>query len=228
VGGLISIPFQFNFNTGGDLSDRTFFNVNFQPVIPFRASRNWNVIARTIVPVDSMPAPDGARFSGLGDIQEQVFVTPSRPGAIIWGLGPTFSFPTATSSAFETGTWDAGVSLVLVKSTGKFVLGGLITQVWPLFDADEGRVTDVFTVQPSINYNFGHGWALAFAPSITANWDASDGNAWTVPLGLGLTRTVVFNRRPMNLGVSYYYNVERPDGVAGQQLRFIVTLLYPR
>jgi hypothetical protein len=38
---------------------------------------------------------------------------------------------------------------------------------------------------------------------ITANWNASDGNEWTVPLG------------------------ERPDGAASQQLRFIIALLYP-
>jgi hypothetical protein len=61
----------------------------------------------------------------------------------------------------------------------------------------------------------------------SANWDASGGNEWTVPLGIGLVRTTVFNRRPMNIGVQYYYNVERPDGSAAQQLRFIVVLLYP-
>ena len=49
-----------------------------------------------------------------------------------------------------------------------------------------------------------------------------------IPLGVGLTRTTVFNRRPMNIGVNYYYNVERPDGGPGQQLRFVVALLFPR
>jgi hypothetical protein len=31
----------------------------------------------------------------------------------------------------------------------------------------------------------------------------------------------------MNVGFQYYYNVERPDGSAGQLLRFVVALLYP-
>jgi hypothetical protein len=60
-----------------------------------------------------------------------------------------------------------------------------------------------FLLQPFINFNFGKGWALAFAPNITANQDAADGERWTVPLGLGITQTTVFNRRPMNLGVQY-------------------------
>jgi hypothetical protein len=43
-----------------------------------------------------------------------------------------------------------------------------------------------------------------------------------------VTRTTVLDRRPMNVGVQYYYNVERPDGSPGQQLKFLVSLLYPR
>ena len=36
VGDLMSLPFQFNFNTGGAFADRTFFNLNFQPVVPIK------------------------------------------------------------------------------------------------------------------------------------------------------------------------------------------------
>ncbi len=97
VGDLISLPFQFNFYTGGDLEDRTLLNVNFQPVIPFKVSDEWSVIARTIVPMDSIPTIDGSA-SGLGDIQEQIYITPAQPGAIIWGVGPMISMPTATAS----------------------------------------------------------------------------------------------------------------------------------
>src|SRR5262245_41919000 len=49
VSSLITVPLQFNFNSGGDLGDGTIFNLNFQPVIPFKATSDINVIARTIV-----------------------------------------------------------------------------------------------------------------------------------------------------------------------------------
>jgi hypothetical protein len=228
VSSLTSIPLQFNFNTGGDLEDRTFFNFNFQPVIPFSLNERWSVIARTIVPINSFPGPETTRFSGVGDIQMQLFFSPAKPGGITWGLGPMVSFPTATASPAETGTWAVGPAAVVVKMTGPFVLGGLISQLWPIADAGDDVEMDLFTLQPFVNYNFGHGWALSFAPIITANWNASDGNEWTVPLGIGITRTTVFNHRPMNLGLQYYFNVEHPDGAAGQQLRFVVSLLYPR
>ncbi len=227
VGDLITVPMQFNFNGGGDLEDRTLFNFNLQPVIPFQVSPGWKSIARLIVPVNSVPGPSGTRFSGVGDIQAQLFLTPSTPGKIIWGAGPVFSLPTATAAPLQTGTWAAGVGGVVVKMAGPFVLGGLLSQFWPMADAGDEPETNLLTMQPFVNYNFGTGWALSFAPIMTANWDAESGEEWTVPIGIGITRTTVFNRRPMNLGVQYYYNVERPDGSAGQQLRFVVALLFP-
>jgi hypothetical protein len=228
VGDLISVPLQFNFNTGGDLEDRTYFNFNLQPVIPFKASNDWNIIARLIVPMSSLPGPDTTRYSGVGDIQAEIFFTPAKPGALIWGLGPVLSLPTATATGIETGTWAAGPGGVLVKMAGPFVLGGLITQFWPMTDNGGDPKTDLLVVQPFVNYNFGHGWALAFAPLISANWDAPSGEEWTVPLGIGITRTTVFNRRPMNIGFQYYANAVRPEGSAGQTLRFTVSLLFPK
>jgi hypothetical protein len=228
VADLVAIPFQANFNGGGDLEARTFFNLNVQPVIPFSVSENWKLIARTIIPFDTIPGPGGTRHTGFGDIQEQLFFTPAKAGKLIWGFGPVLSLPTATALPVETGSWAVGPGLVLVKNTGPFVLGGLFSQYWNFADAGGDPKTNLFVMQPFVNFNFGKGWALAFAPLITANWDAESGNEWTLPLGIGITRTTVFNRRPMSLGVQYYYNVERPDGSGANQLRFVISLLYPK
>jgi hypothetical protein len=95
-------------------------------------------------------------------------------------------------------------------------------------DAAGDPEMDRLTFQWFVNYNFGHGWALTTAPLNFGNWNAESGNQWTVPLGFGFSRTTVFNRRPINLGVQYYYNVERPDGAAGQQLRIQFSFLYPK
>ena len=69
---------------------------------------------------------------------------------------------------------------------------------------------------------------MSFSPSISANWDAPAGERWTIPVGLGLTRTTVFSGRPMSLGVHYYYNVERPPGSGASLLRFSMSFLYPK
>ena len=51
VGDIVSVPFQFNFNSGGAYQDQTFFNLNFQPVIPIHLTSKVTFIARTIVPI---------------------------------------------------------------------------------------------------------------------------------------------------------------------------------
>jgi hypothetical protein len=227
VSSLISIPFQFNFLNGGGLDDETLLNLNLQPVIPFQVGEDWKVIARTIVPIDSYPGGDGVRYSGVGDIEEQLFISPARPGPIVIGVGPMFSLPTATALPAQTGSWAGGVAAVVVKTAGPFVLGGLVTRLWTFADHGDDREVNQFLVQPFVNVNFGQGWALSTAPTITADYDAPEGEQWNIPLGLGISRTTVFNHRPTQLGVQYYYAVERPASGPAHQLRFVVSLLFP-
>jgi hypothetical protein len=228
VGDIVSVPFQFNFNSGGAYQDQTFFNLNFQPVIPIHLTHKWTLITRPIFPINSIPAGNGVSYSGIGDIQVQTFFTPARPGKIIWGVGPAFSFPTATAYPAKTGTWAAGPSIVLLATPGPFVLGSLFVQFSPMTDANGPPRTNLFLWQYFVNYNFGKGWALSTAPSITGNWDASRSQRWTVPVGGGISRTLVFNRQPMTLGFQYYYNSIRPDSANSTTLRFTVSLIFPQ
>lgn len=227
VGDLVSVPLQFNFNTGGGFADRTFFNLNIQPVMPIKVTPGINLIARTIIPIVSVPGPELQHYSGTGDIQQQLFFTPSRPGKLIWGVGPAFSLPTATADVTRTGTWAGGIDGVALFMHGPWVVGGLISQFWPMADEGGSPETNQFVFQWFLNFNFGQGWAISSAPLNTANWDAEDGQQWTVPLGVGITKTTVFSGRPMTVGVQYYHNVTRPDSAAASQLRFVLSLLFP-
>ncbi len=84
---------------------------------------------------------------------------------------------TATAAPLQTGTWAVGPGAVVLTDQGPWVIGGLIQQFWPIVD-DEGDTdpkTDLFVLQPFLNYNFGRGWSLSAGPIITANWDAESG-----------------------------------------------------
>ncbi|MBI4893827.1 MAG: hypothetical protein HY821_24640 [Acidobacteria bacterium] len=227
VGDIVSVPFQFNFNGGGGLKDATLFNLNLQPVIPIHLTPKVSLIARTIIPVNSMPGPNGTQYSGTGDIQQELLFTPGKPKGIIWALGPTFSLPTATAKPAQTGTWAAGGSALILKMTGPWVLGAIAAQFSPLHDSNGSPRTNLFTMQPIVNYNFGKGWALTSSPIYVANWDSAAGQKWTIPVGGGISRTLVFNRQPMTLGMQYYYNAKRPDGGPTTLLRFVLVLIYP-
>ena len=228
VADLVSMPFQFNFNTGGGFDDGTFFNLNFQPVVPVKGVlKKYTIILRTIVPYVSVPTAAGTRQGGLGDIQVQLFATPSKSEKVIWGVGPILSFPTATADVSRTGSWAIGPTAVILTNKGPWVLGGLINNLWTFSDNGGSPEVNQFLLQPFVNYNFGKGWALSSSPVITANWDASGGEEWTVPLGVGVSKTTAFNRRPMSLSMQYYHNVEHPTASAGDQLRLQISFLYP-
>ncbi len=226
VSDLVSVPLQFNFNSGGAFGDRSGILLNVQPVIPIPLTPEWNVIARTIVPFVTVPQARGDSDGGLGDINLQLFATPSGAGAIVWGVGPVFSFPTATLDEVATGSWGLGPAAVALYQGGPWVVGALATQTWTISDFGDDREVNQFLLQPFANYNLGKGWAITSAPIITASWD-EPGNGWTVPVGGGLTWTTTIGGHAMNLGAQYYYNVERPDEGPKNQLRLVVAFLFP-
>ena len=98
VADLISVPFQSNTNFGVGPFDAPQEILNIQPVIPFHVTPDWNLITRWITPVISQPklSPTGHEEFGIGDLNPSIFLSPAKPGEIIWGIGPTFLLPTAT------------------------------------------------------------------------------------------------------------------------------------
>lgn len=230
VAAMISLPFQNNTNFGFGLFDRTQNVLNIQPVIPF-SGKKWNVIVRTIAPLVSQPdfaSPSGGTF-GLGDINPTFFLSPAKPGKVIWGIGPTFLLPTATDKRLGTGKWAAGPSVVLLAMPGKWVVGVLASNVWSFAGKSDRNDVNQTVIQYFINYNMANGWYLASAPIITANWKAGAGNRWTVPFGIGIGRIFRLGKQPVNVSIHGYYNAVHPDNIyADWQLRTQFQFLFPK
>ena len=227
LSGLLSVPLQFHFMSGGDLADRTSYTLLVQPIFPLSVGSGWNVITRPIVPYSSVPG-SVRRSGGFGDIELEMLVSPAQNTEIMWGIGPVFSFPTATDDGARTGAWGLGPSAVAVRQLGAFVIGGLIKHVWTFADY-ENDLPNIsrFSLQPVVNYNFPDGWALNFAPVLSGNWTAPDGHQITIPLGLGFSKVTFLGRQPMSLGAEYYHHVVRPDGSGAAHLKLHVSLLFP-
>ena len=228
VGDLISLPFQNNMNFDVGPADRTQNVLNIQPVCPIALSKNWNFITRTIVPVISQPAPGNERTNGLGDLNFTGFFSPKQPGKIIWGVGPTLVFPTATDDVTGTDKWSAGPSVVVLTMPGQWVIGALVSNVWSFSGDDERADVNSFLMQYFVNYNLPDGWYLTSAPIITANWEAESGEQWTVPFGGGIGRVFRIGRQPINMQTQVFYNVETPTNGAKWQWRLQVQLLFPK
>ena len=123
ISSMATIPWQFNFNSGGGLEDGTFFLLNVQPVMPFKVTDRWNMIVRTIVPFVSMPASrDDPVHRDRRHLGRRIYVTPSKGGSFTWGVGPVVSMPTATTAAMQTGSWAAGPTFVALVMPGPWVV----------------------------------------------------------------------------------------------------------
>jgi hypothetical protein len=240
VADLISVPFNNNFFFRTGPENRTVWNLNIEPVIPIHLTDDWNLITRTIVPIFNVPslAPGIDPAAGLGDINPTFFLSPAHSGEFIWGIGPTFTFPTASDRELGTGKWSAGPAAVGLTIQGPWVIGALINNQWSMGGWGDTPVNELL-LEPFVHYNFEHGWFLSTFPILTANWEASSGNKWTVPVGAGGGRLFrlrelpggdrlgALGKLPVEAQLLGYYNAIRPDEAPNAQLVFEITFLFP-
>ena len=96
---LISVPIQNNSNFNVGPYDRTQDVLNIQPVIPVKLTDKWNLITRNHSSRSYgsriLNQNSGGEF-GFGDMNPSFFLSPGKPGKLIWGVGPAFVIPTAT------------------------------------------------------------------------------------------------------------------------------------
>ena len=225
---LVSLPLQFNFNDGVGELDRRLFNLNVQPVIPFSREK-WNIISRTIIPVNSVPQGENDSVFGIGDTSLSLFWSPNKASKLTWGVGPAFSLPTASNpEVLGSGKFSLGPTGVLFYGTGSWTMGIVASNVWSVAGDSDRADVNFFLAQWFVNYNLGKGWAVGTAPIVTANWEAESGNQWTVPWGLQVSKVTRFGGQPVNLLLGYYTNSDHPDGGAESQVRFQVNFMFPQ
>ncbi len=224
---LVTMPYQFNWNSGAGPYDRTMFNLNIQPVIPFIGEK-WNVISRTIMPINSVPLGESGAEFGLGDTTLTLFFSPAKAGRLSWGVGPIFGLPTASNpEILGSGKFGLGPSGVVFFMTGKWTMGAVASNTWSVAGDGDRDDTNLFVAQYFLNYNFGGGWAVGTAPVLSCNWEAESGNQWTIPWGAQVSKLTRFGSQPVNLLLGYYQNSEHPDGAPDAQVRFQLNLMFP-
>jgi hypothetical protein len=252
VAGLISVPIQNNTNFGIGPFDRNQNVLNIQPVIPMNVSQNWNLIIRWITPIVWQPAPGTANLEvfgiventppylaaqdvqahvgvfGFGDMTPTFFFSPGKPHKVIWGAGPMFGLPTATGKVLGQGKLSTGPSIVVLTQPGPWTIGALVNNIWSVAGPSDRADVNQMSLQYFINYNLKKGWSLSMSPTITANWQASSGNVWTVPVGGGVARVFRLGYQPLNASVAFFGNVAHPVGGAPWAMRIQISFLFPK
>lgn len=227
VAALISVPMQFNYDTGIGPEDGSRLAVNVQPVVPMDLNADWMVISRTILPVvwqnDAVPG-EGTQF-GLGDTTQSLFLSPRAAGEVIWGVGPIFLIPTATEGTLGAGKWGIGPTAVVLSQSGPWTFGALANHVWSVAGRSDRDDLSQSFAQPFLTYTTPAATTFFLNTESTYDWKNED---WAVPINFGANQLLNFGTQRVQIGGGLRYWVESseggPDGW-GARLNFV--LLFP-
>ncbi|MEO4040298.1 transporter [Hoeflea sp. CAU 1731] len=231
IASLISVPFQFNYDSGyGDADGEKAF-VNVQPVIPFSISEDWNLISRTILPVawqHDISSGSGDQF-GLGDTVQSFFFSPKEPwNGIIWGVGPALLLPTGTDDLLTSGKWGAGPTAVVLTQKHGWTVGALANHIWSFAgDSHKSDVSATF-LQPFLTYTTHDAWTFALNTESTYNWETDE---WSVPINFMVSKLVHFGKQPVQFQVGARYWAVSPDAGPDEGdwgARAAITFLFPK
>jgi hypothetical protein len=225
---------------------KTLNSFTFEPLmsVPINKDKTWLLANRLVLPVLSVPLKKevgnlfGAsprsiiadpelrntlldpwgRTNGVGDLVFFSLLTPNKgDSGILWGVGPTFIFPSASEDVTGQGKWQAGPALMGAYLGKRWVLG-LLAQQWWSFAGDDNRAnTNQMDIQYFIQYKLPKMWQIGMTPNITVNWKAKHGQKLSFPIGLGVNKmTILFGKLPVRFGIEGQYFAVRPDAASSK------------
>lgn len=246
VTSLWQLQFQFNnyklesgngYPTDGKWSN----NLLFQPVLPVSLTDKLNLITRPVFQLyDSVPHPvvtinpnqrvsvSSERTTGFGDMVLAQVLSPNGTAPWIYGIGPTWILPTASSDLIGQGKWQVGPAAGGGYITDKFMVAALVQQWWSFAGDDNRKHTNQVNVLPLIYKFFGDGWSVGYSGNIVADWTQSGGDRWTVPVGVSLGKVTKLGMLPVQIQLGAQYFVERPKGGPEWNVQLQVTPVIPK
>jgi hypothetical protein len=209
---VVVVPLEFSSTGPAGSYSRIAGTLTIQPLIPFLLGPKWDLITQTTIPLLSQPDLSSRRNRswGIGDIGTNLYFTPDNAGRVHWAVGPGFLFPAASNPDVGTGKWGLGPTAALVAEPGKWTLG---VQALNLKSVAGGSARSDFhylALNWQVTHNFHSHWYVTSSPAAVADWKASAGERWLVPVGLGLGRVFGLGRRQVSTEVSAYYSLAHP------------------
>ena len=131
-------------------------------------------LLRYTLPVVTAPDGKGGTATGLGDLNIfDVFPFIWKQKKMELGIGPQFTFPTATETVTGTGKWQAGV-VGLAVAPRKWGIAGVLLTWQHSFAGDRNRAEqNDLVAQPLIIYNLPGGWYLRSTAGLSFDLEQS-------------------------------------------------------
>jgi len=188
------------------------------------------MITRTTLPLVTTPnlGPGVGRHTGLGDLVLLSLLLPKLDiKGVTIGIGPTFTFPTATSDFTGNGKWQAGPTFLIINmKIPMFQFGLLAYQQWSFAgESDRENVSKLY-LQPFMTKHFKGGWYLG---SQDVPWTYNfKSDKWTMPMGPKLGRVFKIGNQAVNAFGAVYYSPLNDGASEEFSFRVGLTLLFPK
>ena len=120
--------------------------------------------------------------------------------------------------------------MVLLKQQGPWTYGFLGNHLWSIADAsdaDRPAVSKTF-LQPFLTYTTPGAVSFAVNTEATYDHEAADGDEWTVPINVSVSKVTQFGPFPFSIQGGYGYFVDAPSIGPERKLRIAFTLILPR
>jgi len=211
----------------GDLpgaDDQSNYTMLFQPIFPFSLGTKpdgtkQTFFLRPALPmVFNQPTPGVSGAGGLewnqttamGDWGFDAAYAETKKSGFLWAAGMVGTLPVATDSAVAGKQLRLGPEVLFAKITKVGTFGIFPSHQWDVYGWGDGKSNAYSTtaIQPLIIFTPGGGWQISSKPIIDYDWIAEQ---WTVPVTLGVARTVMLGGRPWQFELEANYYVDQPD-----------------
>ena len=202
-----------------------------QPVVPIKLHNDVFpiLITRTTIPIVTTPDPKGpvSRTTGSGDIVFlTAFVNNQKWG--MWGVGPTFTFPTASDSRTGSEKWQVGPTVVVFVTKFKpWQFGALVYSQHSFAGTSHRSTVSKLFWQPIVVRHFDKGW-YAGLPDIASTINLRNGENTLNFTGLRVGKVTKIGKQPINVFLQPWYTPVH-EGAAGKwNIKLNITFLFPQ
>jgi hypothetical protein len=177
----------------------------------------------TIPAAVTLPLPLGSS-TGFGDIRFVDLAILDAGHSLLFGIGPTFVFPTANELSSGQGKWQIGPAAALAWVPRNWLFGVLAQN--PIAFSGDPKFPDAnaLFLQPFITYQLGHGWFLRSEPQMIFDWVT---NKQQLPLDAGIGRVFKIGPQYVNTFIEPAWNVSSDGPAPRYAITFGFALLYP-
>ena len=177
----------------------------------------------TIPATVTLPLPLGSS-TGFGDIRFVDLAILDAGHSLLFGIGPTFVFPTANEISSGQGKWQIGPAAAAAFAPHNWLFGVLAQNPISFAGDPKFPAANALFLQPFITYQLGHGWFLRSEPQMIFDWVT---NKQQLPVDAGVGRVFKIGPQYVNCFVDPAWNVSNDGPAPRYAITFGFALLYP-